>query len=69
MRDSPNPALPVAWEEARKVKGIHVVDERLDAVTIENGDERGEEAKLPQDRARYFVSFAKQNTSHGVQLL
>ena len=31
---------PVAWEEARKVKGIHVVDEGRDAVTIENGDER-----------------------------
>lgn len=31
---------PVAWEEARKVKGVHVVDEERDTVTIQNGDGR-----------------------------
>ncbi len=31
---------PVAWEEARKVKGVHIIDGQHDTVTIENGDER-----------------------------
>lgn len=31
---------PVAWEEARKVKGIHVIDEQHNTVTVHNGDDR-----------------------------
>lgn len=31
---------PIAWQEAEKVHGIHVVDQKSGAVSIENGDAR-----------------------------
>ena len=31
---------PVAWEEAKRVPGIHVSDERKEDVIVENGDKK-----------------------------
>ncbi len=31
---------PIAWSEAGKVKGLHIVDQKTGTVTIENGDSK-----------------------------
>jgi hypothetical protein len=31
---------PLAWREAGKVNGIHIIDQKSGAVTVENGDSK-----------------------------
>lgn len=31
---------PMAWQEAGKVKGIHIIDQKMGSVEIENGDSK-----------------------------
>ncbi|HEY4512152.1 MAG TPA: hypothetical protein VJH63_00635 [Candidatus Paceibacterota bacterium] len=31
---------PIAWQEAGEVKGIHIIDQKTGAVTIDNGDSK-----------------------------
>lgn len=45
---------PVAWEEAKKVPGVHVVDSKSGAVTVENGDKRETVNKLVSQYERLF---------------
>src|SRR3989338_8581679 len=44
---------PLAWQEAGKVNGVHIIDAKSGAVTVENGDSRIVIDKL--------VSLYKQN--------
>jgi len=45
---------PLAWDEARKVQGLHVLDEKKGEVTLENGDPKGIIDKLVAQYERLF---------------
>ena len=45
---------PVAWEEAKRVPGIHVSDERKEDVIVENGDKKEVVNKLVHQYDRLF---------------
>ena len=45
---------PLAWQEAGKVSGIHIVDARTNSVTVENGDSRLVIDKLISQYERLF---------------
>ena len=45
---------PVAWEEAKRVPGIHVSDERKGDVIVENGDKKEVVNKLVHQYDRLF---------------
>jgi len=45
---------PVAWEEARRVPGVHINDERKGDVTVENGDKKEVVNKLVHQYERLF---------------
>lgn len=45
---------PVAWEEARRVPGVHISNERTGDVTVENGDKKEVVNKLVHQYERLF---------------
>ena len=45
---------PIAWEEARRVPGVHVSDERKGDVTVENRDKKEVVNKLVHQYERLF---------------
>ena len=45
---------PLAWQEAKKVTGLRIIDSRHDSVTIENGDNRLIIDKLVSQYERLF---------------
>ena len=45
---------PLAWDEARKVQGLQVVDEKSGQVSLQNGDPKGIIDKLVSQYERIF---------------
>jgi len=45
---------PLAWQEAGKVNGVHIIDAKSGAVTVENGDSRLVIDKLVSQYERLF---------------
>jgi hypothetical protein len=45
---------PLAWNEARKVPGLQIIDEKKGEVTLQNGDPKGIIDKLVAQYERIF---------------
>jgi hypothetical protein len=57
---------PVAWEEARKVSGFHVVDQKKEEITID-GDPKAVLDKLVAQYARLFGQASNEVCKKAVQ--
>lgn len=57
---------PVAWEEAKKVPGVTVIDARAGNVTVENGDKKEVVNKLVHQYERLFGRASLEVCRHAV---
>ena len=58
---------PLAWDEARKVQGLQVLDEKHDEITLQGGDAKGIVDRLVAQYERIFGKASHEVCREAVQ--
>ena len=58
---------PLAWDEARKVQGIHIIDQKKGEITLQNGDVRAIVDKLVAQYEKLFGKASREVCKDAVQ--
>ena len=58
---------PLAWDEARKVQGIHIIDQKKGEIHLQNGDVRAIVDKLVSQYEKLFGKASREVCKEAVQ--
>jgi len=58
---------PLAWDEARKVQGIHIIDQKKGQIHLQNGDVRAIVDKLVAQYEKLFGKASREVCKDAVQ--
>ena len=58
---------PLAWDEARKVQGIHIIDQKKGEIHLQNGDVRTIVDKLVSQYEKLFGKASREVCKDAVQ--
>ena len=58
---------PLAWDEARKVQGIHIIDQKKGQIQLQNGDVRAIVDKLVAQYEKLFGKASREVCKDAVQ--
>ena len=67
IKDQESVIGPLAWDEARKVQGIHIIDQKKGQIHLQNGDVRAIVDKLVAQYEKLFGKASREVCKDAVQ--